>query len=155
MEKDKSAVKDIIISSSFFSRYFSFQGEQEKNKIMKLYNHTANIKAGLFILGVSLVVGLLAYTQRLVNNLREDNKKIIFNKIKFINIKKKDFNNIIKQKGLFVFPSGPGLATIENEFKYLESLRNSDYVFFDSGYLVILLKILTIFLYNYSIQKLI
>ena len=56
-------------------------------------------------------------------------------------IKKKDFNNIIKQKGLFVFPSGPGLATIENEFKYLESLRNSDYVFFDSGYLVILLKI--------------
>ena len=69
-------------------------------------------------------------------------KKIIFNKIKFINIKKKDFNNIIKQKGLFVFPSGPGLATIENEFKYLESLRNSDYVFFDSGYLVILLKIL-------------
>ena len=69
-------------------------------------------------------------------------KKIIFNKINFINIKKKDFNNIIKQKGLFVFPSGPGLATIENEFKYLESLRNSDYVFFDSGYLVILLKIL-------------
>ena len=44
---------------------------------MKLYNHTANIKAGLFILGVSLVVGLLAYTQRLVNNLREDNKEIV------------------------------------------------------------------------------
>tara|TARA_B100001989_G_C24540409_1_gene467183 strand:+ start:185 stop:1348 length:1164 start_codon:yes stop_codon:yes gene_type:complete len=44
---------------------------------MKLYNHTANIKAGLFILGVSLVIGLLAYTQRLVNNLREDNKEIV------------------------------------------------------------------------------
>tara|TARA_B100000925_G_scaffold291868_1_gene282053 strand:+ start:4041 stop:4772 length:732 start_codon:yes stop_codon:yes gene_type:complete len=69
-------------------------------------------------------------------------KKIIFNKIKFINIKKKDFNNIIKQKGLFVFPSGPGLATINKEFKYLESLRNSDFVFFDSGYLIILLRIL-------------
>ena len=44
---------------------------------MKLYKHTANIKAGLFILGVSLVIGLLAYTQRLVNNLRDDNREIV------------------------------------------------------------------------------
>ena len=44
---------------------------------MKLYKHTANIKAGLFILGVSLVIGLLAYTQRLVNNLRNDNREIV------------------------------------------------------------------------------
>ena len=69
-------------------------------------------------------------------------KKIIFKKIKFINIEKKDFDNIISQNGLFVFPSGPGLATIKNESKYSESLRNSDYVFFDSGYFVLLLKIL-------------
>ena len=68
--------------------------------------------------------------------------KIIFNKIKFINIHQKDFDNVTSKKGLFVFPSGPGLATIKNEFKYLESLRNSDYVFFDSGYFVLLLKIL-------------
>ena len=44
---------------------------------MKLYRHTANIKAGLFILGVFLVIGLLAYTQRLVNNLRHDNREIV------------------------------------------------------------------------------
>ena len=44
---------------------------------MKLYKHTANIKAGLFILGVALVIGLLAYTQRLVNNLRGDNREIV------------------------------------------------------------------------------
>ena len=44
---------------------------------MKLYHHTGNIKAGLFILGVSLVIGLLAYTQLLVKNLREDNREIV------------------------------------------------------------------------------
>ena len=67
---------------------------------------------------------------------------ILFNKIKFINISKKDFPKIIKKSGLFVFPSGPGLATINEDKKYLRSLRNSDYVFFDSGYFVLLLKIL-------------
>ena len=44
---------------------------------MKLYHHAGNIKAGLFILGVALVIGLLAYTQLLVNNLREDNREIV------------------------------------------------------------------------------
>ena len=69
-------------------------------------------------------------------------KKIIFNKIKFIDIDDKKFKFIINRDGLFVFPSGPGLASIESEFNYLESLRNSDYVFFDSGYFVLLLKII-------------
>ena len=76
-------------------------------------------------------------------------KKIIFKKIKFISFKENEFNKIIQKKGLFVFPSGPGLATINKEFKYLESLRNSDYVFFDSGYFVFLLKILK----NISVKK--
>ena len=44
---------------------------------MKLYRHTGNIKAGLFILGVTLVIGLLAYTQILVNDLRKDNRQIV------------------------------------------------------------------------------
>ena len=44
---------------------------------MKLYRHTGNIKAGLFILGVCLVISLLTYTQILVNNLREDNREIV------------------------------------------------------------------------------
>ena len=44
---------------------------------MKLYHHAGNIKAGLFILGVALVIGLLAYTQFLVKNLREDSREIV------------------------------------------------------------------------------
>ncbi|MBA65180.1 MAG: two-component sensor histidine kinase [Candidatus Marinimicrobia bacterium] len=45
--------------------------------LMKLYRHTGNIKAGLFILGVSLIIGLLTYTQLLVKDLREDNREIV------------------------------------------------------------------------------
>jgi len=74
---------------------------------------------------------------------------ILFKKIKFINFHKKNFLKIIQQPGLFVFPSGPGLATINDNKKYLESLRNSDFVFFDSGYFVLLLKILK----NISVKK--
>ena len=44
---------------------------------MKLYRHTGNIKASLFILGVILVIGLLAYTQKLVAELRTDNREIV------------------------------------------------------------------------------
>ena len=67
---------------------------------------------------------------------------ILFKKIKFINLNEKDFLKIIQQPGLFVFPSGPGLATINEKKQYLKSLRNSDFVFFDSGYFVLLLRIL-------------
>ena len=44
---------------------------------MKLYHHAGNIKAGLFILGVALVIGLLTYTQFLVKSLRQDNREIV------------------------------------------------------------------------------
>jgi len=44
---------------------------------MNLYRYTGNIKAGLFILGIGLVIGLLAYTQTLVNELRRDNREIV------------------------------------------------------------------------------
>ena len=44
---------------------------------MNLYHHAGNIKAGLFILGVALVIGLLAYTQFLVKSLRQDNREIV------------------------------------------------------------------------------
>ena len=45
--------------------------------MMKLYRHTGNIKAGLFILGIILIIGLLAYTQILVDQLRKDNRSIV------------------------------------------------------------------------------
>lgn len=69
-------------------------------------------------------------------------KKIIFKKISFLDIKEDEIYKLFKKKGLFVFPSGPGLSTIENEKIYLKSLINADYVFFDSGYFVLLLRIL-------------
>ena len=44
---------------------------------MKLYKNAGNIKAGLFILGVALIIILLAYTQFLVNELRKDNREVV------------------------------------------------------------------------------
>jgi len=44
---------------------------------MKLYRHTGNIKAGLFILGIGLIIVLLTYTQSLVSELRNDNREIV------------------------------------------------------------------------------
>ena len=41
------------------------------------YRHAVNIKAGLFVIGIGLIIGLLAYTQVLVNKLRYDNKEIV------------------------------------------------------------------------------
>ena len=69
-------------------------------------------------------------------------KKIIFQKIAFHNIQKKDFNKHIKQKKLFVFPSGSGIPLIVEDKKYYLSLKKADYVFFDSGFFVLLLSIL-------------
>jgi N-acetylglucosaminyldiphosphoundecaprenol N-acetyl-beta-D-mannosaminyltransferase len=68
-------------------------------------------------------------------------KNIIFNKIKFLNIKSDEVDKIIQSNGLFVFPSGPGLSTIDEEVEYYQSLKKADYVFFDSGYFVLLLRI--------------
>ena len=68
-------------------------------------------------------------------------KKIFFKSITFNNFKINEFNNIIKKRGLFVFPSGPGLSTIDEEEKYYQSLKKADYVFFDSGYFVLLLRL--------------
>ena len=44
---------------------------------MRLYQHTGNIKAGLFLLGLGLVSGLMIHTQSLVKKLREDNREIV------------------------------------------------------------------------------
>ena len=67
-------------------------------------------------------------------------KQIKFKGITFKNFDIKDFKKIIEKKGLFLFPSGPGLSTIEKEMPYLRALKNADYNFFDSGYFVLLLK---------------
>ena len=67
--------------------------------------------------------------------------KIIFKKIKFINIDTKNFDKCISKKGLFVFPAGPALASIQKSNQYYKSIKKADLVFFDSGFFVLLLKI--------------
>ena len=76
-------------------------------------------------------------------------KKIIFKKIKFNNIESKKFNKYIIKDGLFVFPAGPALASVEKSKEYYKSIQNADFVFFDSGFFVLLLKIFK----NINVQK--
>ena len=68
-------------------------------------------------------------------------KKVIFKKIKFNNKNLKNFDKYIQKKGLFVFPAGPALASIEQSKKYYDSIKKADFVFFDSGFFVLLLKV--------------
>ena len=73
---------------------------------MNLYRNTGNIKAGLFIIGIGLIIGLITYTQILINELRKDNREIVNLYAEIIaNIVKDDndanldfvFDNIIKK----------------------------------------------------------
>ncbi len=68
-------------------------------------------------------------------------KKVFFKKICFTNLNSNEFKNFIVKKGLFIFPSAPGLASIADHSKYYNSLKKADYVFFDSGFFVLLLRI--------------
>ena len=47
--------------------------------------------------------------------------KIIFKKIQFNNINFKNFDKYILKKGLFIFPAGPALATIDESKEYYKS----------------------------------
>ena len=76
-------------------------------------------------------------------------KKIIFKKINFISFENYSFFKIIEKKGLYLFPSGPGIASIQSSKEYYNSLKKADYVFFDSGFFVLLLR----FLKNISVEK--
>jgi hypothetical protein len=69
-------------------------------------------------------------------------KKIKFKGIKFYNFFENDFQIFIKKKGLFLFPSGPGLSSLDKKSNYFKSLLSADYNFFDSGFFVILLSFL-------------
>tara|TARA_B100000780_G_scaffold119968_1_gene84072 strand:+ start:5926 stop:6657 length:732 start_codon:yes stop_codon:yes gene_type:complete len=75
--------------------------------------------------------------------------EVFFLKIKFSNYKLKDFNKLINKRGLFLFPSGPGLSTIKNNKKYCNALQQADVNFFDSGYFVLLLR----YLKNIKVNK--
>ena len=80
--------------------------------------------------------------------------KIVFKKIKFININYKNFNRYVVKKGLFVFPSGPALANINVFNQYYTSIQKADFVFFDSGFFVLLLRVFkNINVYKFSGYK--
>lgn len=78
---------------------------------------------------------------------------INFSGINFFNINKYQFKNLLKP-GLLVFPSGPGLASINKDFVYLKSLQDANIVFFDSGFFVLLLRLFkNIKVYKFSGYK--
>jgi UDP-N-acetyl-D-mannosaminuronic acid transferase (WecB/TagA/CpsF family) len=68
-------------------------------------------------------------------------KKIVFKKIVFSNLSTYNFKNIVYQKKLFICPSGSGIPLINENKNYYSALKNADYVFFDSGFFVLLLRI--------------
>ena len=69
-------------------------------------------------------------------------KKLLFKNITFLNVSSSEFNQIIEKNGLFTFPAGPTLANLKNGSEYHNALINSNFVFFDSGYFVLLLRLL-------------
>ena len=44
---------------------------------MNWYKYSVNIKAGLFILGIFLVSAFVLFTQKIVKDLRDDNREIV------------------------------------------------------------------------------
>ena len=52
-------------------------------------------------------------------------KKIIFKDIIFNNFDHQNFKKIITKKGLFVFPSGPGLGSINSSKEYFINSFNA------------------------------
>lgn len=76
-------------------------------------------------------------------------KEIIFKGIKFKNYNNDEITKIFKNKGLFVLPSGPGLSNVNNDKIYLKALQKSDQVLLDSGYFVLLLRVIK----NISVNK--
>ena len=52
-------------------------------------------------------------------------KKIIFKKINFISFENYSFFKSIEKKGLYLFPSGPGIASIQSSKEYYNSLKKA------------------------------
>ena len=76
-------------------------------------------------------------------------RKIKIFDIKFTDASFNHLKNLLDKGGLLVAPSGPGLASIENDIKYYHSLKNANIVLFDSGYLCLLLRIIK----NINVKK--
>ena len=62
--------------------------------------------------------------------------------ITFHNGNYKEIIDNLKYGGLMVVPSGPGLATIGKDLIYTEAMQNADFAIPDSGYMILLIKVL-------------
>ena len=79
------------------------------------YRHIGNIKGGIFLIGVLLVIGLFSYTRYLSSELREDNREVVKLYAEIIAETVKDdsntnidfiFENIIKKVKFPIIQSG-------------------------------------------------
>ena len=79
------------------------------------YRHIGNIKGGIFLVGVFLVIGLFSYTRYLSSELREDNREVVKMYAEIIAKTVKDdsntnidfiFENIIKKVKFPIIQSG-------------------------------------------------
>ena len=70
--------------------------------------------------------------------------------IKFLDGSYEEAFSRLKQGDLMVVPSGPGLATIDQDNKYYSALRGAAFAIADSGFMVILLRLF----FGYKIKKL-
>ena len=79
------------------------------------YRHIGNIKGGIFLIGVFLVIGLFSYTRYLSSELREDNREVVKLYAEIIAETVKDdsntnidfiFENIIKKVKFPIIQSG-------------------------------------------------
>jgi len=62
--------------------------------------------------------------------------------IPFLNGNYKIALSLLNKGGLMVVPSGPGLVTVGKDKRYTVAVQNSDFAIPDSGYMVLLLRIL-------------
>ncbi len=65
----------------------------------------------------------------------------LFN-ISFINGVYEEAYSRLKKGEFMVVPSGPGLSTIDKDIKYWEALKGADFAIPDSGYMILLLRLL-------------
>ena len=70
--------------------------------------------------------------------------------IKFLNGSYEEAFFRLKQGDLMVVPSGPGLATIDQDNKYYSALRGAAFAIADSGFMVLILRLF----FGYKIKKL-
>ncbi len=107
------------------------------------YRHIGNIKGGIFLIGILLVIGLFSYTSHLSSQLREDNRQVVKLYAEIIAATVKDdsntninfvFDNIIKKVKFPIIQSDrnkdpqlwtnlpTNISSASDRLKFLESM---------------------------------